>query len=527
MTGRRPPLHVAVVVEAVVGPAWAASLVDRLAASHFDVALFTEGLKRRPRSMSVYGAYERIDARVFRRGPDALGSVALRGSHPRPIRMLTTCDVVLHLGWSDPAALVHTARYGVWVLSHVDDDLRRGIPPLFWEMRRRAVYRTQLDAHLPGGERRVLYTSHGWPDPTSLHRSRNEAYWKAQGAIVSRLSALRARGRSYLESRPRASDRDPADAKPMPSAAMVVRHTAEIALGVVARRARKLVLKEEWFVAVRRRTARSLLDEASSSRISGFRPLRAGSREHFADPFVFEGGGEAYLFFERYDETVDRASIAYVRLDGATAASCPIPVLAPGYHVSYPFVFRQGDDVFMIPESLATEAVALYRAADFPERWVLEQTLLHGVCAVDATLLEQDERLWLFVNVAERGASINDELHLYSSTSLAGPWMSHPENPIVSDVRSARPAGRFFRHGGHLIRPAQDCSRSYGRALVFNRVDILTADDYKETPIARIERNWYRGVVGTHTYNSSERFETIDGRRFVLRTSFGRLAARA
>jgi hypothetical protein len=180
----------------------------------------------------------------------------------------------------------------------------------------------------------------------------------------------------------------------------------------------------------------------------------------------------------------------------------------------------------MIPESLDKQAVELYRAVEFPSTWTFERRLLDGVCAVDATLLEDGARLWLFVGVAEPGASVNDELHLYSAAALDEPWVPHPENPIVSDVRRARPAGRIFRHRGRLIRPAQDCSRGYGTAVVFNRVDVLTTEEYAESPIGRIEPNWARGLVGTHTYNATASIEVVDGRRFGLRFRPRRLAAR-
>jgi hypothetical protein len=181
----------------------------------------------------------------------------------------------------------------------------------------------------------------------------------------------------------------------------------------------------------------------------------------------------------------------------------------------------------MIPESLQTRTVELYRAVEFPSQWVFERCLLDGVCAVDATMLEDGSRLWLFVGVAEPGASVNDELHLYSAATLEGPWVPHPENPIVSDVRRARPAGTIFRHRGRLIRPAQDCSRGYGSAVVFNRIDVLTTGEYAESPIGRIEPNWARGLVGTHTYNSTGGIEVVDGLRFEPRLRRRRLAGRA
>jgi hypothetical protein len=97
-----------------------------------------------------------------------------------------------------------------------------------------------------------------------------------------------------------------------------------------------------------------------------------------------------------------------------------------------------------------------------------------------------------------------------------GRWVAHPLNPFVSAARRARPAGRpFIDHRGSLIRPSQDCSDSYGRAILFNRVEVLTETDYRETTIGRLERDWRRGNLGTHTYSRSEHWEAVDGCAWV------------
>jgi hypothetical protein len=528
MTSADRRLRISIVVRSAIAPAWIGALVERLTASpRFEVAPFLEAPAPRHAWPRAYRAYERADARMFRRRRDALAPVPLPGPPPRELAALDECDVLLHLGYGDPQAVVGATRYGVWILSHADEQERRRVPPLFWEMYRGDLYRTTLEAHLSAGERRVLYSSHGRPNRTSLHRSRNEAYWKSAGAIARALDALSERGPSYLESRPRPEGPGEHEGGGPPPTAVVVQHVAAVGIGVVARRLRKLAFKEEWFVAARLVRGGSLVDE-SSIELDGFRPFPAAPGEHFADPFVFEDRGEAYVFFERYDEATRKGGIAYARLDSkAEPLGAAASALNRDYHVSYPFVFRHRGEIFMIPESLENQTVDLYRAVDFPSRWVLEQRLLSGVCAVDPTLLEESSRLWLFLNIAEPGASVNDELHVYSSTSLAGPWMPHPENPVVSDVRRARPAGRIFRHGGRVIRPSQDCSRGYGTAVVFNRIDLLTTEEYLETPIARVEPRWARGLVGTHTYNSIGRLEVLDGRRFALRLPLERLATRA
>jgi hypothetical protein len=55
------------------------------------------------------------------------------------------------------------------------------------------------------------------------------------------------------------------------------------------------------------------------------------------------------------------------------------------------------------------------------------------------------------------GARDTDELHFYFA-SLDCEWTAHPMNPVVSDVRCARPAGRTFEHDGVLVSPGQDSS---------------------------------------------------------------------
>jgi hypothetical protein len=476
-------LRIAVVVASANVDAWIATLVDRVAGLGFDVQACLEAPPAAPPSPWAYRAYQRLDARIFRAERDALEPVPLPGI---PLADLDDADVVIHFGSSDLHA---PARYGVWRLS---------VPPLFRELHAGTPYRTTLEAELPGGERRLLYDSRGRPDRTSLHRTRNQAYWKAQGAIVRALESLRDRGSDYLASRPIAGEPDPAAAAP--AASTVLRHVARVSRGVLARRLRKLAWREEWLVAARPAGA------------TDWRRLEAAPGEDLADPFPFEHEGTTYVFCERIEPRAERGTIAYLRLDGP-----PVTVLAREYHMSYPFVFSRGGDVYMIPESVENESVDLYRAVDFPSRWVLAARLLTGVRAVDPTLLEDGGRLWLFLNVAEEGASVDDELHLFTSLELAGPWVPHRENPVVADVARARPAGRVFRRDGELIRPAQDCSSGYGRAVVLNRIDVLTLDEYRETPIGRIEPSWAPGLVGTHTYNSTAQVEVVDGFRFVRR----------
>jgi hypothetical protein len=166
--------------------------------------------------------------------------------------------------------------------------------------------------------------------------------------------------------------------------------------------------------------------------------------------------------------------------------------------------------MWMLPETSANRTVELYRATAFPDAWTRETVLFEDVLAVDGTLLEREGRFWLFVNMSPRRANIQDELYLYHAASPLGPWTAHPRNPVVSDVTRARPGGTIFRSGDDWIRPAQDGSLIYGRALALHRIDELSETEYREVLVRRIEPVWVPGAVGTHTLSRGAGFEAID-----------------
>ncbi|TGT23202.1 formyl transferase, partial [Mesorhizobium sp. M4B.F.Ca.ET.172.01.1.1] len=150
------------------------------------------------------------------------------------------------------------------------------------------------------------------------------------------------------------------------------------------------------------------------------------------------------------------------------------------YHLSYPFVFERDGEMWMVPESSANRTVDLYRATAFPGGWVKETTLLSDIVASDATLVEHGGRWWMFATVRDGGGAFSDQLHLWSAPDFRGPWTAHPKNPVLIDIATARPAGRMVSRNGQLLRPVQDCRRSYGAALGIARVTQLDEAGFEQ-----------------------------------------------
>jgi len=266
--------------------------------------------------------------------------------------------------------------------------------------------------------------------------------------------------------------------------------------------------REQWFIAIRR------YRDADQGRSAGpgFRIIRAPKNRFYADPFLFTCGGKNFLFFEDFSYQTKRAVISFVELDHNGMHSKPLVALEREYHLSYPFVFNWRSDIFMLPETRSQRRIELYRAVDFPRVWDLHKVLLWNVDAVDPTLLEYQGKFWLFVNIGVSGGSANDELFLFFSDSVLGPWKPHPKNPLVSDVRSARPAGRIVELNGKLIRPSQDSSTSYGYRIKLNTIEVLTETDYRETETEIISPDWLAENLGTHTVAQNCQFQVLDGR---------------
>jgi hypothetical protein len=138
--------------------------------------------------------------------------------------------------------------------------------------------------------------------------------------------------------------------------------------------------------------------------------------------------------------------------------------------------------------------------------------------ASDTSLFHHENRWWLFTSIGEDG-SRNKNLFLFSGDKLSAEgWKSHRLNPIVSDARRARGAGKIFSADGKIFRPSQNCRPGYGYGLNINEITVLTEVSYGEKVIHSVEPLWDRELKGIHSYNSAGNMTIMDGCRRRRRT---------
>jgi len=247
---------------------------------------------------------------------------------------------------------------------------------------------------------------------------------------------------------------------------------------------------------------------------------QAGPWRYLADPFGLVRGDALHVFVEAFDYRTKRANIerhefALADLSWRGQAT----VLDKPFHLSYPQVFEQGGETWMVPESFQAGEIALYRASDASlNHWQRECALLGGLPGADASLVEHDGRWWMFYTLVGPNARDQRELHVAHAPALTGPWTPLAGNPVRVSRDGARPAGRpFVGRDGVLTLPVQDSSAGYGGATRLLRFPVLTPERVViEAGTERLTGDLVSSshTAGLHTLNGcGDAFTLIDVKR--------------
>ncbi|MEW6257637.1 MAG: hypothetical protein AB1592_16915 [Pseudomonadota bacterium] len=427
-------------------------------------------------------------------------------------------DVLVRFGFNIlKGDILTAARYGIWSFHHGDNDYYRGAPPYFWEMAEgRAlsgailqVLTEDLDAGLVLAK--GLYANES---NVSLVHNRIGPYWGSKYFLIWKLKQLHEHGFEDLKATAvsanpyagrRALYRKPRNREVVSWLASAVRRK-------LMRGFKRRVL--HWQTALRRSSGPAFRPAERGVDVAGFTYITAPKGHFYADPMLFAHEGRTYLFLEDYDYAASRGDLVVMDVTDGVPAQAEL-CLSTGSHLSYPQVFAHEGAIYMIPESMAAGEVALYRATDFPRSWVKDKVLFEGPI-VDTTLWMKNGVWYFFATFIVPGTEAIS-LHLFTAESLTGAWRHHPASPLSNDVRDARGAGRLVEQDGVLYRPAQDCSGTYGRAIRFHRIDVMTPDAYKETFVMEVGPDAlpaFEGAhcEGIHTYDRVGGIEVIDAK---------------
>ena len=228
-----------------------------------------------------------------------------------------------------------------------------------------------------------------------------------------------------------------------------------------------------------------------------------------ADPFIIYKDSKYYVFYEELQFEVDQGYLKAAELDTENSQLINAKtILKLDYHLSYPQVFEENDQFYMIPESYENNSIDLFECTSFPYEWQKKQTLIDNIEAVDSTLLKTNEVWYLFTNEKVKGADFDDELIIYKSSDLFNQAFTRLyDQPVISDVKNARMAGNFIQRDGEIFRVSQNCGKRYGYKTNINKV-LQIENGYKEEFIETMKPT--QGALGQHTFNQAHDIAVAD-----------------
>lgn len=413
-------------------------------------------------------------------------------------------DLILHFGRNVvPDDVASLPRYGTWAFDF-DEKASAGIRIGFWEVYHgNAVTHASLCQLVPPDGEAILCEGFFKTATYSYPRTRNTvllgvAEWPAR---VCRQLLANAMPPAAVRSRS-TSNRQSATNRQM--VLLLLRSAVRFAAAAAA----TLLRVDHWNIGIVAVPIDTFLHPEAGVPIRWLPEPPRGW--YVADPFAPSCGLESGLLVEAFDYRSGKGKIATV--DASDSTAVPEPVIAEPIHLSYPFLLEHEGAIYCVPDTHQARAVHLYQAMAFPRQWVRRATLIEGFVGIDASIVRHDGLWWLFCS--EHEELPNHTLYVWYAEDLTGPWAPHVANPVKVDVRSSRPAGTPFVHEGRLYRPAQDCSRIYGGAVVINHVSRLTPTEYHEEAGTVIEPDvtgpYPRGL---HTLSACGRCTLVDGKR--------------
>ena len=177
-----------------------------------------------------------------------------------------------------------------------------------------------------------------------------------------------------------------------------------------------------------------------------------------ADPFLIEHNEEIYVFFE-IEKWINKKINKVKGVIGVAKLSNNKlhylgTVLEENFHLSFPFILKYNNNIFMLPESSENKTLCLYKNISFPFKWEKHKVLLEGNFVDSILFFENDQ--WKLIVLED-----NKFTNLYVASSLDEEFIFSKTLYINNKA--------IGRNGGYVkgFRVVQDCSIKYGEKIYF------------------------------------------------------------
>ncbi len=420
-------------------------------------------------------------------------------------------DFILRFGFNIiHGEILEAAKYGIWSFHHGDEQHYRGGPPGFWEIYESARLTGSVLQRLTPQLDSGVILKKGWFG--TVKHSYSEQLDRIIGGSIPFVRQvchdIITDNADYLNA---PSSNTKAKIYRIPGNLKLLIFIQKIIRNRIVFQVKDLFMTEQWNIGV---------IDASPEKVA-FNWKRYHGRVRWlslpeanffrADPFFFRAEGVPKIICERFNYRTTRGALELITLDGENQFKASDLALHGEKHFSFPFTFTNAGQIYCIPETSSNGRTDLYKFNQSNGQLEWQFTLIDKPL-VDPTLVFFQNLWWLLATLP---GNTSGALYVWFSSTLDGPFIAHPANPVKTDVRSSRPAGHFMILDGYLFRPAQNSSRTYGGSIVINQVISMTPNEYIEQQVIELkpDDDWIFSS-GLHTISGDEKITLIDAKRY-------------
>lgn len=404
--------------------------------------------------------------------------------------------------------ILQAAKYGIWSFHHADNSINRGGPAGFWEIVLKqpsvGVTLQKLTPELDGGL--VI---------DKAFFNRNWSFVRTSRLILEGSVSILFKNIKKLQNGEFKPTKSLVYFNPLykaPGLKMVLKYMFLFYSKLLGR----AMEETNYKIFGRRFDCWTLFigkGDFLNSTLFRLKPIKLPKKEFWADPFIFNHNNDNYIFFENYNYTTKKGKISCGKITNNELTDIA-DVIETDYHLSYPFIFKENEDIFLMPESSANNRLEIYKCIKFPTEWELHTTAFENEKVADAFFyIDKDKTKWLFINKQmDINAPFESELYIYKVNSFDLKDLEpHKNNPVMINSEIARNGGPIFEYENEIYRPSQaNIDGIYGRALNINKIEKLTIDEYIENTIVTTYPNFHKGLISMHHLHQSNGLFVID-----------------
>lgn len=240
--------------------------------------------------------------------------------------------------------------------------------------------------------------------------------------------------------------------------------------------------------------------------------LQNPNNSFLADPFLIEIRDELYCFAELFDFSTGKGKIVSAKVDQFSTNWTWKDEITENFHLSFPFIFKYQDDLYMCPETSEIQEIRIYKYDKKSTKWHYYMTLMKNVRSADTLIFFKNQKWWLFctLDLAQINEYETFAFLWYSDNPLTSDWVPHKLNPIFIDSNRARNAG-LLQEDDEIYRVSQSQGQyTYGKSFDINRIDTINEMEFAEVGIKDEICAFHEKVKATHHFSSFGNFSILD-----------------